>query len=445
MSVATPPQNLEAEESVLGAMLLSGGACDAVAEILQPEDFYRQESHGAIYSAAVALHMRGVPVDVLTLSDELEKLGQLNQVGGKSRVHELAALVPSSGNAGHYARMVRDASIHRGLLRAGQEIARLGQDREGEVEILLGRAEDALTAVTQSGHDTAVYPLADAADRMVTRIRQAYQAGEAMFGLRTGFTDIDNALLGFWGGQLVIVAARPGQGKSTLALNIAENIADRAEAGLLVSLEMSGDELAVRSLSRAAEVDSLRLTTGLITEDEAKKLSPGIEVVLARRPYLLVEDGGGMTVQRLGAIAARLKRTHDIKYMIVDYIQLMSPPKAENRNVEISIISRGLKQLAMKMDIPVIALSQMSRDIEKRANPRPMLADLRDSGSLEQDADVVIFLHDDSNYDPDKEPDGETEVIFAKARRGALKPSTKILYTRRYSKFHDLKGRRETA
>lgn len=426
-------QNLEAEESVLGAMLFSTSAIEGCSELLTPRDFYR-ESHGDIYNTILSLHAADLPVSAITVADELEKRGKLSQVGGKAKLAELVSLTPAASNAAHYAKIIRELSVVRGLLHAGQEIQKLATTRDGDLDLLLAKAEQALTEVTMR-HDATVAPLTDGLEELLGELRLAYSTGTPMTGEPTGFKDLDAMLLGLWPGQLVICAARPSQGKSTLALNIAENFCDRGVATLFMSLEMGRREFQLRSLARAARIDGLRLASGTLTEEEAARLKLGVETV-RRRSNMHLEEGGAVTVQQLAATAARLVRTHQVGLVVVDYIQLMSQPNAENRTNEVGAISRGLKLLARKLDVPVLALSQMSRAIESRSEKRPTLSDLRESGSLEQDADVVMFIHDESAYDADKPPSGTVEVIVAKNRRGPT-DSVKMLYTRRLSSFYD--------
>jgi len=431
--MTTPPQNLEAEESVVGAMLLSAAVCDEVQEYVGPDDFYR-ESHGTIFRVACDMHDREVPVDVVTVSNELERLGLLNSVGGKPKLHELAALMPATGNATHYARIVKDQALLRGLTRAGTEISALGHDAPGAIDELLGRAEVALSNVTLKASGASARPLTDALEEYLDTVRESYRTKIPQTGTLTRFAELDSILLGFWPEQLIIIAARPSEGKSTLALNIAENFVDHGDPVLFVSLEMSRAELQERALARAARVDSYKLRSGQMTDVQAKRLPEGIATVKRRGETLLVNTEGSITLPALKAEAVRLHRTKGIKLIVVDYLQLMTPPKAENRNLEIGAISRGLKLLAKRLGIPIVAVSQLSREGTKG---KPGLHHLRDSGSLEQDADVVIFLHDPAgdNDALDKTPDGSVDIIVAKNRKGR-KDDTKLNYVKRYSSFY---------
>lgn len=427
----TPPQNLEAEESVLGAMMLSARAIEEVGEILSSNDFYRT-SYGTIFQAALDMAAAEEPVDAVTLADKLQRIGKLHTIGGPSKIAELAALVPAASNVQHYARIVANESARRSLVTAGLRITESAQ-KGGDVADLIASAEAHLSAATVLRSPTNVVPItADLADYRA-ELFQAYSTKTPMFGLRTGFADLDDTLLGIWPGQLVLIAARPGQGKSALALNIAENFADRTELVLFVSLEMGRRELLIRSLARESKIDGKRLQTGLIEDNQTDKLRAAITTIEGRGPKLLVEDTSSLTLPELRAVASRLKRQADLKLIVVDYLQLMQGA-GETRSEQVGSLSRGLKMLARQLDIPIIALSQMNRAIETRNEKRPVLSDLRDSGSLEQDSDVVLFLHDDASYDPGKEADGSIELIVAKNRKGET-GGVKLNFLRRFTAF----------
>lgn len=435
-----PPQNLDAEESVLGAMLLSPRAIEAVQESgLRAEDFYR-ESHGTVFQTAREMHDAGEEVDAITLADRLEATGRLKTLaGGSDRVHELAALVPAASNAGHYATIVVEMAALRRLIVAGGQITNLGWDRPGDLPDLMARAEAALTAAVTATSGARAETFGDGLSEMLAEIREAYLTGVAIFGVPTGYQSLDAQLSGLWPGQLLLLAARPGNGKSTLALNIAENFADRGDACLFVSLEMSKYELRLRSLARAAKVDSRILGTGQMSVEQAKKLGDSMSIVKGpRSDNLHIQDDGAASIASIRAEARRLKRQKDLKLIVVDYLQLMQGGGEEKRNDQISTISRNLKLLARELEIPILALSQMNREVENRQGNRPKLSDLRDSGSLEQDADVVLFIHSDSHYDPDVEPDGTVELIVAKQRKGPT-GTVKMAYNRMWSSFYNLK------
>src|SRR6476646_2177626 len=375
-----PPQNLDAEESVLGARMLSPLAIGAVTEStsLNAGDFYR-ESHGHIFRSILTLYAKGEPVDAITVVDELDRAGTLEVVGGPERVHELAALVPAASNAAHYGRIVSEMSTLRGLIRAGNDIARLGFDRPGETIELVDRAEQ------------------------------------------------------------IIVAARPSMGKSALALCMAANVAVRESRPVaLFTLEMSKAEVTQRLMCAEGKVESQRLRTGKLAVDDWPRLTAACDK-LSKAP-IYVDDTGSITMMEIRSKLRRLKsREPDLGLVIVDYLQLMtSGTSVENRVQEVSQISRSLKVLARDLDVPIVALSQLSRAVEQRHDKRPILSDLRESGSIEQDADLVMFVYRDEYYNPeDTDSAGIAELILAKQRNGAT-GTEKLAFQKRYAKFADL-------
>src|SRR5918999_1311712 len=433
-----PPQNLEAEESVLGAMMLAPGAIGAVSEILDAGDFYR-ESHAIIYRAAVSLYAKGEPVDAITLVDELEQRGELDAIGGRVRIHELAALVPATANAAHYARIVREMATLRGLITAGQEIARLGWDRPGEAQDLVDRAEQVIFELSQTRVTGEFAHIETLLKESFERITALYEAGEEVTGVPSGFRDIDRLTSGFQPGNLVILAARPSMGKSGFALCAAANIAVRRETPVaLFTLEMSKSEVTQRLMCSEAKVESQRLRTGKLSADDWPRLTAACDK-LAKAP-IYVDDTGSITMMEIRSKARRLKSKHpELGLIIVDYLQLMtSGTTAENRVQEVSQISRSLKILARDIDIPIVAMSQLSRAVEQRHDKRPILSDLRESGSIEQDADIVCFIYRDDYYNPEDSPDpGIAEVIVAKHRNGPT-DKVKLSFISQYAKFADL-------
>jgi replicative DNA helicase len=432
------PHNTEAEDHVLGAILLDERCIDIVAEALTPADFYR-DSNKEMYLACLDLRAAQKPIDGLTLSDALEKRGTIVSVGGRTRLAELVALMPTVANVGHHARIVNETAQRRRIMSASYSLKELA-DSVADIDELRQAAEDAMTKAMETGTASTTSSIVDGLDELVEMVRQAYRDKAPMTGKLTGFTALDQQLLGMWPGQLVIIAARPAQGKSTLALNIAENFSDRNEHVLFVTLEMSKFELQIKSLARASRADSRRLMTGQLTEEEAQRLAGGIKTVKDREDWLQVEDNGDTTVQKLAATASKMKRTQGLGLIVVDYIQLMTATvKSESRAEQIGSISRGLKQLARRLDVPVLALAQMNRAVEARSDHRPVMSDLRESGTLEQDADVVMFIHDETSYDAGKDPKGEVELIVVKNRRGPT-GSVKMLYVRRWSGFQDVPG-----
>jgi replicative DNA helicase len=435
-----PPQNLDAEESALGAMMLSPGAIAAVSDVLSPDgrEFYR-ESHARIYRAALALYAKGEPVDAITLVDQLDERGDLEDVGGKVRIHELAALVPASANAGHYAQIVKESATLRGLIRVGGEIARLGWERPGETAELVDRAEQVLFELSQEKATSEFSHIEALLKESFERITQLYESGSDVTGVPSGFRDLDRITSGFQEGNLIVMAARPSMGKSALGLGVAANLAVRNEIPVaLFTLEMSKTEVTQRLMCSEAKVESQRLRTGKLAADDWPRLTAACDK-LARAP-LYVDDTGSITMMEIRSKARRLKSKHpDLGLIVVDYLQLMtSGTTAENRVQEVSQISRSLKVLARDLDVPIIALSQLSRAVEQRHDKRPILSDLRESGSIEQDADIVMFIYRDEYYNGEEsEQQGLAEVIVAKHRNGPT-DTVKLSFLKRYAKFSDL-------
>jgi len=406
------PQNLEAEESVLGAMMLSPAACDVCSDLLAPSDFYR-ESHGLVYRAALRLHGKGEPVDVITLTAALEESGELEQVGGRVRLHELAALVPATANVGHYARIVLDKALRRELFRASAAIAQLAHSGE-EVQQVLGLAEQNVYEIGRSRQTSRDIDLGPA----VRSVYEQISSGpKDLLGVPTGLVDVDRVTRGFRPGDLVVVAADTGRGKSALALNAAMHLLERNMPVAFFSLEMSEAEILQRALSLKAGIPHDRLTRGELREGEQKSLLNACGW-LARAPLKLRTDA---TI-RPSTIASELRRwkarAPGAALAIVDYLQLITPDeKTDNRTVDVSGISRALKVAAMSTKIPIIAISQFHR----RVNPdeRPHRSNLRESGAIENDASVVLLVHRPTKWDTDPQRRGTAEVIVAKNRHGA--------------------------
>jgi replicative DNA helicase len=433
-----PPQNLEAEESVLGAMMLSPTAIGAATEILDAGDFYR-ESHGTIYRAALALWAKGEPVDAITLADELDERGELERVGGAPRIAELAALVPAASNVEHYARIVREMATLRGLVRVGGEIARMGQDRPGETADLVDRAEQLVFELAQQRVTSDFAHIASLLKDSFERITQLYEAGVEITGIPSGFRELDKLTSGFQPGNLIILAARPSMGKSALALCAAANLGVRHDTPVaLFTLEMSKAEVTQRMMCSEAKVESQRLRSGKLHPDDWPRLTAACDK-LTKAP-IYVDDTGSITMMELRSKARRLKsREPRLGLIVVDYLQLMtSGSNPENRVQEVSQISRSLKVLARDLEVPILALSQLSRAVEQRHDKRPILSDLRESGSIEQDADLVAFVYRDEYYNGEEsDQQGLAEVILAKHRNGPT-DTVKLSFLKRYAKFADL-------
>lgn len=433
-----PPQNLEAEESVLGAMLLSASAIGAVTETLDASDFYR-ESHGTIYRAALALYAKGEPVDAITVADELDERGELERVGGSAKIAELAALVPSTSNAEHYARIVKEMATLRGLVRVGQEIQRLGQNRPGQTTDLVDRAEQLVFELAQERVTGDFAHIEALLKESFERIMHLYESGVDITGVPSGFRELDKLTSGFQPGNLVVLAARPSMGKSALALCAATNLGVRHEIPVaLFTLEMSKSEVTQRMMCSEAKVESQRLRSGRLAQEDWPRLTAACDKLMKAPIY--VDDTGSITMMELRSKARRLKsREPSLGLIIVDYLQLMtSGANPENRVQEVSQISRALKVLARDLDVPILALSQLSRAVEQRHDKRPILSDLRESGSIEQDADLVMFVYRDEYYNGEEsESQGLAEIILAKHRNGPT-DSVKLSFLKRYAKFTDL-------
>jgi replicative DNA helicase len=433
-----PPQNLEAEESVLGAMLLSPTAIGEVTEILDASDFYR-ESHATIYRAALALWGKGEPVDAITLANELEERSEIDRVGGTARIAELAGLVPATANVEHYARIVKETATLRSLIRAGHEIVRLGHDRPGETTDLVDRAEKIIFDLAQQRVTGDFAHIESLLKESFERITSLYESGVDITGVPSGFRDLDRLTSGFQPGNLIILAARPSMGKSALALCMAANLGVRSQQPVaLFTLEMSKSEVTQRFMCSEAKVESNRLRSGKLAPDDWPRLTAACDKLMKAPIY--VDDTGSITMMELRSKARRLKsREPNLGLIVVDYLQLMtSGGTVENRVQEVSQISRHLKVLARDLDVPILALSQLSRAVESRQDKRPILSDLRESGSIEQDADLVFFVYRDEYYNPeDTDSQGVAEIILAKHRNGPT-DSLKLSFLKRYAKFADL-------
>lgn len=432
------PQNLEAEEYVVGAMMLSEWAIDACVDECGPGDFYR-ETHGKMFAAAAAMRAEGRPVDPITLGAELESRGQLAEVGGLERIRELATLVPATSNAGHHARIVREKSIRRGLGNAGRALYGLSLDVERPTVDLVDEAERLVFDLARSGERNDPVSLADTVP-LVYRQLEALHSGEiTQIGLPTGFKDVDSMTAGLQPGNLIIVAGRPSMGKTALAICVLAHVTMREEVpALIFTLEMSRLEVTQRLVGIEGQIDSTKFRTGALDGGEWHRATRASNE-LSRAP-LFIDDQRVITVSEIRSKARHLKmRNPDLGLIVVDYLQLMTAEgNAENRVQALSQISRSLKLLAGELDVPVIAISQLSRAPEGRHDRRPILSDLRESGALEQDADVVAFVYRDEYYHPEEDDQkGVAEVIFAKHRNGPT-DTVKLAFAKRYARFTDL-------
>ncbi len=415
MAIKVPPHNEEAEQSVLGAILISKEAVSTASEILSPKDFYN-EINGLIYEAMLALYEDGKPIDIVTLSKSIQK----NKAGDKieaSYLTDLLNSVPTAANVEHYAKLILEDSTKRSLINLGSNIVELGFMEDKEAEELVDKTEQQVFAITQRHNVQGFIPIKNSLAESFDRIDELHKSGAGLRGVRTGFSDLDNVLSGMQASNLLILAARPGQGKTAFVVNMAQNIAvnDKQPVGIF-SLEMSQEELVDRLLVGQADVDAWRLKTGKLNEADFSKLSEAMGS-LAEAP-IFIDDTPGITISQIRTKARRLQNEHNVKLLIVDYLQLVDPGKHyDSRVQEVSIVSQGLKNLARELKIPVMAVSQLSRAVEHRGERKPQLADLRESGAIEQDADVVMFI-----YRPDAEYSNimQTKLLIAKHRNGPM-------------------------
>jgi len=432
------PHNLQAEESLLGAMLLSRDAIATAVQTCAADDFYRPV-HGHVFDAICSLYAKGEGADPVTVADELGRAGLIEAVGGLPALLSLQANTPATSNAGRYARIVEEHALLRRLIGVAGEIAELGYQVPDDVEAAVDRAESLVFEVAQRRVADTMAPLHELLSAALDRLGELYERNESITGVPTGYTDLDEQLAGLQPSNLVIVGARPAMGKTSFALGMAAHAAMEAHKPVLFfSLEMSHVEITQRLLSAEARVDATRLRNGKLLESDWGKISHAIGR-LGEAP-LYIDDNPNLTIMDIRAKARRLKSKldNDLGLIVVDYLQLMSGRHtAENRQVEVSEISRGLKILARELEVPVVALSQLSRNLEMRADKRPVLADLRESGSLEQDADVVMFLYRDEVYKPDSNDRGVTEVIVSKHRNGPT-GFVRLAFLDHYTRFANM-------
>ncbi len=441
-----PPHSAQAEQSVLGGLMLDNQTWDQIADRVGETDFYRRE-HQLIFRAIQNLAEGSKPFDVVTLSEELDRAGGLKDAGGLAYLGRLAKDTPSAANIRAYADIVREHSVMRQLIRVGTEIADQGFRPEGRNSVeLLDEAERKVFEIAEQrtrgtgGFDSIKHLLTKAVDRIET----LFQQDEPITGLPTGFTDFDQMTSGLQPADLIIVAGRPSMGKTTFAMNMAENVAINKKVPVAVfSMEMPGDALAMRMMSSLGRIDQHRVRTGKLEDDEWPRLTSAVSI-LAEAP-LYIDDSAALSPTEVRAKARRLKREHgDLGLIVIDYLQLMQAPgAADNRANEISVISRSLKALAKELNVPVIALSQLNRNLEQRPNKRPVMSDLRESGSIEQDADIVVFIYRDEVYNEDSPDKGVAEIIIGKQRNGPI-GKVRMTFLGQYTKFenfiHDVYG-----
>ena len=432
----TPPQDLEAEQSVLGGMLLSKDAIADVVEVVRGSDFYKP-AHETIYDAVLDLYGRGEPADAVTVAAELTKRSEMGRIGGAPYLHTLISSVPTAANAGYYARIVAERAIMRRLVEAGTRITQMGYADTGEVDEVVDRAQAEIYAVTERRTSEDYVPLSEIMEGTLDEIEAIGSRGGSMVGVPTGFTDLDSLTNGLHPGQLIVVAARPGLGKSTVALDFARSASIRhGLTSVIFSLEMTRNEITMRLLSAEARVGLHHMRTGSLSDDDWTKLARKMSEV-ASAP-LFIDDSPNMTMMEIRAKCRRLKQRHDLKLVVVDYLQLMSSGKrVESRQQEVAEFSRALKLLAKELELPVVALSQLNRGPEQRTDKKPMLSDLRESGSIEQDSDLVMLLHREDAYERESPRAGEADFIIAKHRNGPTATVT-VAFQGHYSRFVDM-------
>ncbi|HVE90885.1 MAG TPA: replicative DNA helicase [Actinomycetota bacterium] len=433
-----PPHNLEAEESCLGAMLLSEASISDVLERLRPEDFYKP-AHRHIFNAVVSLFGRGEAVDTVTVSEELRRTSTLEEAGGKTQLFHLVSSVPAASNAAYYSRIVEETSLLRRLIEATQQASAIAFESADDVDRIVDQVESMVFNVAHRRLGDRFVHIRDLLHEHLEQVEALQLRGSAVTGVPTGFVDLDRLTSGLQGSNLVIVAARPSFGKTSFALNIAQQAAtEQGKKVAIFSLEMSKMELIQRLVCSEALVDVHKLRTGNLTDSDWGRLATAVGR-LADAP-IYIDDTEAVTVLEIRAKARRLKQREGLDLVIVDYLQLMSGPRrSENRVQEISEISRSLKILARELDVPVIAVSQLSRAVEQRQDKRPMLADLRESGAIEQDADLVMFIYRDEVYHPDSTDKGTAEVILSKHRNGPV-GTVKLTFLPNYTKFANFSG-----
>ncbi len=438
-TLRVPPHSIQGEQSVLGGLMLENSAWDQIADKVVEIDFYRRE-HQLIFRAIQGLADQSKPFDVITLSEELERVSVLQDAGGLAYLGTLAKDTPSAANIRAYADIVREYSVMRQLIKVGTEIADRGFQPEGRDSTeLLDEAESKVFEISEqmSRGGGGFASIKNLLTKAVDRIETLFQQDEPITGLSTGFSDFDEMTSGLQPADLLIVAGRPSMGKTTFAMNLAENVAINSKVPVAVfSMEMPGDSLAMRMMSSLGRIDQHRVRTGKLEDDEWPRLTSAVSI-LADAP-LFIDDTAALTPTEIRAKARRLKREHgDLGLIVIDYLQLMHAPSAgENRATEISFISRSLKALAKELNVPVIALSQLNRNLEQRPNKRPVMSDLRESGSIEQDADLVIFIYRDEVYNEDSADKGIAEIIIGKQRNGPI-GKVRLTFLGQYTKFEN--------
>ncbi|WP_138753999.1 replicative DNA helicase [Paenibacillus sinopodophylli] len=429
-----PPQNLEAEQAVIGAILLQSEALITAMERVRSEDFY-SGPHRQIYEAMVEIAENNQPVDLVTLTAHLQDQHLLEEIGGVSYLAKLANSVPTAANVDYYAQIVEEKSMLRRLIRTATNIVSDGYANSEDVGVLLGDAEKKILEISNRRSGSGFISIRDVLMEVFEKVEQLYQDKGGTTGIPSGFTDLDRMTAGFQRSDLIIVAARPSVGKTAFALNVAQNVGVRArETVAIFSLEMSAAQLVQRMICAEANVDAQRMRTGHLEGDDWEKLTMAIGSL--SEAQIFIDDTPGINVAEIRAKCRRLKKEKGLGMIMIDYLQLISGrgKAGENRQQEVSEISRTLKQIARELEVPVIALSQLSRGVEQRQDKRPMMSDLRESGSIEQDADIVSFLYRDDYYDKESEKKDIIEIIIAKQRNGPV-GTVELVFLKKYNKF----------
>jgi replicative DNA helicase len=437
----TLPHNLEAEQSVLGAILIHNEAFNVAAELVDAADFFR-DGHRRVFDKMVDLNERGQAIDLVTLKDELARSGDLDDAGGAAYIAALADGVPRSTNVEHYARIVKEKATLRSLIRSADRILAMAYQGEEESDTLLDRAEQEIFSIAEGRIHTGFVALSDLVQGSFTAIEQLQEHKGLVTGVPSGFVDIDNITSGFQPADLIIIAARPSMGKTSFVLNVAQHVGIKTDRSVgFFSLEMSKEQLFMRMLTAEGEVDSHRFRGGFLSERDYGRLSTALGRLSDARVF--IDDTAGLGVLEMRAKARRLKAEHGLDLLVVDYLQLMQGRgRFENRTQELASISRALKGLAKELNVPVLALSQLSRAPESRSDRRPQLSDLRESGALEQDADVVMFIFREEQYDPTPENENLAEVIVGKQRNGPT-GTVKLAFLKQYTRFANLSPAQE--
>ena len=436
-----PPQNIEAEQAVLGAIFLEPSALTMAAELVLPDDFYRA-AHQKIFNCILNLSDRGEPIDLVTVTAELANLKLLEEVGGVSYLSDLANSVPTAANIEYYAKIVEEKSILRRLIRTATSIAQDGYSREDEVAGLLNEAEKQILEVSQRKNSGVFQNIKDVLVKTYDNIETLHNRKGEITGIETGFTELDRMTAGFQRNDLIIIAARPSVGKTAFALNIAQNVATKARENVAIfSLEMGAEQLVMRMLCAEGNINAQNLRTGQLTAEDWSKLTMAMGSLSNAGIY--IDDTPGVRVSEIRSKCRRLKQESGLGMILIDYLQLIQGSGrngGENRQQEVSEISRSLKALARELQVPVIALSQLSRGVEQRQDKRPMMSDIRESGSIEQDADIVGFLYRDDYYDKESENKNIIEIILAKQRNGPV-GTVSLAFVKEYNKFVNLERR----